>query len=141
MFRTASTNAKMQTPTINHKRETGNRCTYVIIGHSDAGLLFVPSTLSMSHLGRWSGPGLLIQLAMGSVKPHVRRWNARPAFDHQTRRVHAAMPATSVRYKSDCRECQVRLNLLRELFKVPECRTIDHSSDSMLLTRGAADVM
>jgi hypothetical protein len=52
-----------------------------------------------------------------------------------------AMPATSVRCKSDCRECQVRLNLPREQFKVPECRRFYHYSDSMILKRGAADVI
>jgi len=97
---TASTSAKMQNPTVDtwtpqHRCRNGKRCTYVIVGHSDAGLLFVSSTLSMSHLGRWIGPGLLIELAMGSVKPHVRRWHARPV-------------STTKQQSSCCYACNIR---------------------------------
>jgi hypothetical protein len=134
-----STNATMQSPTMGHSGKCRERCTYVIVGHSHARLLFVSATLSMSHLGSWELSLSVDRLAMGSIKPHVRRWKVRPAFDHQTRSVHAAMPATSVRCKSDCRERLVRLNLLRELFKVPECRRFYHNGDSTALKREAAD--
>jgi hypothetical protein len=43
--------------------------TYVISRNGNTGFLFVPSTLSMSHLGRWKGsPGLEIPLAF-SLQP------------------------------------------------------------------------
>jgi hypothetical protein len=91
-----STSAAMQSPTMGHSVKCRERCAYVIVGHSDAGLLFVPATLSMSHLGSWELSLSVDRLAMGSIKPHVRRWNARPAFDHQTRSVHAAMHACNI---------------------------------------------
>jgi hypothetical protein len=34
----------------------------------------------MSHLSRWSCSCLFSMLALGTIKPHVRRLNARPAF-------------------------------------------------------------
>ena len=91
-----STSAAMQSPTMGHSVKCRERCAYVIVGHSDAGLLFVSATLSMSHLGSWELSLSVDRLAMGSIKPHVRRWNARPAFDHQTRSVHAAMHACNI---------------------------------------------
>lgn len=77
----------------------------------------------MSHLGRWSCLCLYILLALGTIKPHVPRLVCeacvRRPYTTKQGEIMLAMPATSVRRKSDCRECQVRLNLLREAFKVP----------------------
>jgi hypothetical protein len=137
-----STNATMQSPTMGHSGKCRERCTYVIVGHSHTGLLFVPATLSMSHLGSWELSLSVDRLAMGSVKPHVRPLECEACIRPPNKErscCHAAMPATSVRCKSDCRARLVRLNLLRELFKVPECRRFYHNCDSTALKRGAAD--
>jgi hypothetical protein len=63
----ASTNAIMQSK-YRATAQCEEVCTYVIVGDSNAGLLLVSSALSMSHLGRWNCPCLLIALAWGPSK-------------------------------------------------------------------------
>lgn len=134
-----STRWIMQNANNGPKRTSRKQCTYVIVGNRDAGLLFVSSALSMSHLGRWSWPCLLILLAMGSVKPHVRRWNqgCGRALNKESSCCHA------------CNICALQIGLqgapgpsqlTSGTFKVPECRRIYHSSDSMALKRGAEGI-
>jgi hypothetical protein len=76
------------------------------------------------------------RVSLGSFKPHVRRWNAglhSKALPQPTGESMLAMPATSVRCKIGLQGVSVRLNLPHERFKVPECRRLYHSSDSMIL--------
>lgn len=120
---TASTSAKMQTQTTGHSGDAENRSEY--LRDRCQQLLLAPPCILHSV----DEPSQLMQLFLPvhGVSPGYCQATCSPFKceacvqrpSTKQGEVMLAMPATSVRRKSDCRECQVRLNLLREAFKVP----------------------